>query len=204
MNTGSDWNPTFRAERFPVELPVPETFCVDDPASWPAIPGRLEFIEGRLLFMPPCGGVQQVVAVSVAVLLDHWVEQRIAEGHDDFVVGGNEAGMLLAGEVRAADAALWRRGDIAPGEIPAGYFQVPPVLAVEIAGNHEDEAALTDKAAWYLQCGVQTVWVVLPDAREVLFIKRNQRFRCHDRQTMPDDVALPGLQLDVARFFRRL
>ena len=42
--------------------------------------------------MPPCGGVQQVVVVDVLTTLRLW-----QESHRDFFVGGNEAGMLLAG-----------------------------------------------------------------------------------------------------------
>ena len=48
-----DWLPG--TVRYPVELVPPEGF---DPArveTWPRIDGRLEWVEGRLLFMPPCG-----------------------------------------------------------------------------------------------------------------------------------------------------
>ena len=48
-----DWLPG--TVRYPVELVPPDGF---DPArveTWPRIDGRLEWVEGRLLFMPPCG-----------------------------------------------------------------------------------------------------------------------------------------------------
>ena len=48
-----DWLPG--TVRYPVELVPPEGF---DPArveTWPRIDGRIEWVEGRLLYMPPCG-----------------------------------------------------------------------------------------------------------------------------------------------------
>src|SRR5437773_12402391 len=45
--------------RFPVELTPPDGF---DPArleTWPRVAGRLEWVRGRLLYMPPCGDRQQ-------------------------------------------------------------------------------------------------------------------------------------------------
>src|SRR2546425_7256596 len=54
--------------RFPVELEPPEGFRPEEPASWPRIDGRLEWVGGRLLYMPPCGAVQQGVSASVVVV----------------------------------------------------------------------------------------------------------------------------------------
>jgi hypothetical protein len=70
-------------------------------------------------------------------------------------VGGNEAGMKLGADIRAADAALWRRDAVGPS---AGKLRhVPPVLAVEVADLDDDEAALRGKAQWCLDHGVRVV-----------------------------------------------
>src|ERR1700745_2694042 len=47
--------------RFRVEPEPPEGFRPEDPASWPRIDGRVEWIGGRLLYLPPCGWIQQGV-----------------------------------------------------------------------------------------------------------------------------------------------
>jgi len=47
-----------RAVRFPIELVPPDGFQPDRMETWPAITGRLEFVEGRLLYLPPCGDRQ--------------------------------------------------------------------------------------------------------------------------------------------------
>lgn len=129
--------------RFPLEL-RPSGFSADDLKTWPEAEGRLEWLEGRLLYMPPCADIQHDVAVDVVHLLRTW-----SEAHPDFVIGGNEAGMKLGTDVRAADAAVWRRADLGPSVGRLGH--TAPLLAVEVAGQDEDESVLRSKAEWYLR-----------------------------------------------------
>lgn len=144
--------------------------------------------------MPPCADYQQDVAMDVAYLLRSWSEQRT-----EFIVGGNEAGMKLGGDVRAADAAVWRAADA--GDRSGRVRSVPPILAVEVAGEDEEERVLEDKARWYLEHGVNVVWLVLPDTREVVVIDSagKQRFRREER--LPPTNFLPGLEPEVGQFF---
>ncbi|HKY39461.1 MAG TPA: Uma2 family endonuclease [Polyangiaceae bacterium] len=182
--------------RFPIEL-RPVGTVIDEPSTWPAAEGRLELVEGRLLYMPPCADVQQDVTVDVVHLLRHW-----SETHPDYVVGGNEAGMKLGADIRAADAAVWRRASVGPS---VGRLRhVPPTLAVEVAGQDEDEAVLREKAGWYLRSGVAVVWLVLPESREVAVLCSGgeTRYQRDDRLTEMEE--LPGLAPKVARFFAQL
>src|SRR5437867_1259604 len=123
--------PVPRSVRFPVELTPPEGF---DPArleTWPRVEGRLEWVAGRLLYMPPCGTRQQNTVADLVTTLGNW-----ARAQPGFEVGTNEAGMLLGEDVRGADAAVWRRADVGPPGDP-GVRRVPPVLAAEVAGREE-------------------------------------------------------------------
>ena len=182
--------------RFPVELRA-EGLDASRPSTWPAIDGRLEYVGGRLLYMPPCADIQQDVAMDVAFALRSWSESR-----PGFVVGGNEAGMKLGGDVRAADAAVWRAADLGPR---TGHVRtVPPILAVEVAGEDEEERVLRDKARWYLNHGVSTVWLVLPDTREVIVIRLDGETRHAALDRLPVDAQLPGLEPDVAQLFVQL
>lgn len=182
--------------RFPVEL-RPTAFEPDDLSTWPDAEGRLEWVDGRLLYMPPCADVQQEVAADVVHVLRSWTES-----HDVFVVAGNEAGMKLGSDIRAADAAIWRRADVGR---PIGKLRrAPPLLAVEIAGEDEDEQALRDKARWYLGHGTAIVWIVLPEQREVLVLRSDEESRYSRNQRLPEVSQLPGLAPDVGRFFVQL
>lgn len=183
--------------RYPVELRQPADFAPQDPATWPKVEGRVEFVRGRLLYMPPCGDVQQDVTVDLTTLLRNW-----SKGHDGFVVDGNEAGMTLGGETRGADVAVWRRSDLGPHT--GGYRRVPPVLAVEVAGQDEDEARLREKGRWYLDHGVRLVWLALPDTKEILVMWSDGESRHSADETLPACGDLPGLTASVAEIFAQL
>lgn len=188
-----------RAVRFPVEMIPPPGFDAERLESWPSVVGRLEFVEGKLLYMPPSGDRQQDTATDIVIALGAWVRR-----HPELVLGANEAGMRLAGATRAAGVAVWRRRDLGP--YTGGLRRVPPVLAIEIAGveQGDSEEYLRDKAAWYRGAGVEVVWLLFPESREVVVISqgREERFS-GDMRIAPHD-ALPGLEPLVSELFRQL
>jgi Uma2 family endonuclease len=183
--------------RFPLELAPPPGFRAEDQATWPEVAGRLEYVAGRLLYVPPCGDDQQDVAASVLGILEPW-----ALDHGDWVVAGNEAGMLLAGEVRAADAAVWRKGDL--GSRTGGFRRVPPVLCVEVSAKDDTEGELRGKARWYLERGVKIVWLALTENREILVLRIDGEVRYKEGEIIPPELELPDLAPAVARFFWQL
>ena len=147
--------------------------------------------------MPPCGGIQQGVSVSVVGILDRWQEE-----HPDFFVGGNEAGMILGADVRGAEGAVWPREAVLP--LTGRYIRVPPILAVEVGGREEGEPELRAKAQWYLGHGVAVVWLVLPKTRDVVVVTASGETRHAVGDRLPPHPALPGLAPSVERFFRQL
>jgi Uma2 family endonuclease len=190
--------PVPASARFPIELEPPAGFRVDDLGTWPAIDGRLEYVDGRLLWMPPCGLRQQLVAVSAVGALRAW-----AKPHREFLVGGNEAGLLFGDDARGAEAAVWRRESL-PSREEDAFVRVPPILAVEVAGRDEGERELRDKARWYLARGVRVVWVVLPATRDVLVVEAGGETRRARGQRLPAHAELPGLAPSVDDFFDQL
>ncbi len=180
------------ALRLPVALPEPDGFDVAQSQTWPEVTGRLEYAGGRLEYMPPCGEVQQRVAVDVVTELNLWRRK-----HPEWAVGGNEAGMFLGGEVRAADAAVWH-ADQRPSD---GFARTAPLLAVEVAGGDDAPEALREKALWYLAHGVETVWLVLPESRTVEIVTTKGR---RAGELLPEPASLPDLHPRVSDFFRQL
>ena len=184
--------------RFPVAVRPPRGFKPEKPETWPALEGRLEFHDGRLLYMPPCADEQADVVFSVTQVLGPWLKKNRA-----FVGSTNEAGMILAGSVRAADAALWRRADLAD-QVRGTLRRVPPVLAVEVGGQDEDEAALREKATWYLDRGVRIVWLILPKGRQVVVLTTNGSTKHTSGERLAATPVLPGLAPAVKDFFEQL
>ncbi len=181
---------------FPLALRQPRGFKPDRPKTWPHLEGRLEFVAGELLFMPPCADFQQDVSAETVRLLGNW-----SVLHPEYVVAGNEAGMLLGGEVRGADVAVWKRSRL--GAYKGTFRKVPPVLAVEIAGEDEEEQALREKARWYLKNGVELIWLVFPRTRVVLSITSSSARRIVGPRLLPA-ASLPKLKLSAQELFRQL
>ncbi len=201
MSTAAAYEETIslpRAVRFPVELVPPEGFDPERLPTWPQVAGRLEYVDGRLLYMPPCGDVQQDTVTDLVITLGAWVRS-----HPGFVLGTNEAGMRLAGATRAADAAIWSRARAGP--YTGGLRRTPPLLAVEVAGagTDEPEALLRDKARWYLAAGVAIVWLVLPESREVVVITPADERRFAQGDAIAEHPELPGLAPLVRDLFRQ-
>jgi Uma2 family endonuclease len=185
------------AIRWPLELPVPQGFAADRPETWPLVDGEVEYVGGKLLYMPPSADRQQDTAVDVATVLGIWWRS-----HREFVVGGNEAGMILGGETRGADAAVWQKHAAGPRE--GRYRRTPPVLAVEVQGELEDEAALLEKAQWYLSHGVEVVWLLFPSRRDVLVLTKGEQRAFAMGQRLAPQAALPGLEPAVDELFAQL
>lgn len=186
-----------RSIRFPVELTPPPGFDPDDLSTWPKVDGRLEYVDGRLLYMSPCGEDQADVVLSVAGVLRDWLRQ-----HRDFRGGSNEAGMKLGKDARGADAAVWRR---TPGaQRSKGFRRYPPVLAVEVAGENDDEAKLREKAQWYLDREVAVVWIVIPETLEVVVLTAQGEVHYDLEATLDEHPDLPGLAPKVRELFEQL
>jgi Uma2 family endonuclease len=180
---------------FPVELARPDGFDAARPETWPRLDGRLEYVRGRLLYMPPTGANQSRTVFDVAMAFAAW-----ARSHPEFSVCANEVGMKLGDDVRAADVAVWRSEDVGAGNDIA---RLPPVLAIEVAGRDDTEQILLDKARWYLDRGVATVWILLPAERAAIAVTpRGETRRTEGR--MPAIGELPDLIVAVSDLFRQV
>jgi Uma2 family endonuclease len=185
------------ALELPVPLPIPPGFDPGRLETWPRVDGRLEYVAGRLWFMPPSGDRQQDTSADVIGVLTAWRKQ-----HRGFKVAGNEAGMLLGGETRAADAAVWRRDDL--GDYEGGVRRVAPVLAVEVSGKYDSEQALRDKAGWYLRHGSEVAWLLFPADRRVLVLTPASEVTLLTGTCIPPHDALPDLEPAVDELFEQL
>jgi Uma2 family endonuclease len=181
----------------PIELAPPPGFDPARPETWPQVVGRLEWVGGRLRWMPPCGGRQSRRVWDVMRAVESWLQR-----HPEFVGGTNEGGLLLDGDVRAPDLAVFHARDI--DESSTGFVRTAPVLAVEVSGAREDETSLREKARWYLEKGSEVVWLVLAESAEVIVLTATGECRCGPADVMPAHPSLPGLTPRVGEFFRNL
>jgi len=184
--------------KLPMELRVPKGFDPDDLSTWPHVDGRVEWVGGRLLFMPPCGATQSRVVLNLAGLVWKWLEE-----HPEFTGGTNEVGIKLGDDRRGADVAVWRAQK---RPLPKGFRRVPPLLAIEVEGKEmpEREPALRKKARWYLKHGTKIVWLVLQSKRELVVITKGGLSRHGSGEMTPEHPEVPGLREPVDRLFAGL
>ncbi len=109
--------------------------------------------------------------------------------------------MMLGGDVRGADAAVWRATEL--GSLTSGFARVPPVLAVEVAGKDEEPDALVEKARWYLDHGVEVVWILDPRTRTARVVSAEGQAAI-TAGTMPERPSLPGLAPRLDDQFRQV
>jgi Uma2 family endonuclease len=191
-----DFIPVPRIARFPIELDPPPGFKAEDLKTWPRVDGKLEFYDGRLWYMPPSGGEQGHVAIDAGSVFREWARRT-----PGYVVSGNEAGMLLKREVRAADVGVWTREDY--GSFDMRLRRKPPVVAVEVLGRDDSESYVRKKTRWYLDRRVRVVCFVRPKERDVVVVntRERKRFSVREKLTIPE---LPGFEVLVSRFFEQL
>ena len=151
----------------------------------------------QVLFMPSCGTAREDTVTDVVVTLGIW-----ARAHPEFVLGTGGAAVRLEEDSQSAAVAIWRREDL---EAYVGRLRrVPPVLVVEVAGGDESENELREKAAWYLETGVEAVWLVLCGAREVVVVAPSGATRVAADEALPEVPGLIGLRPRVRELLHRL
>ncbi len=170
----------------PLAFPPPPGFRADDVGTWPPVEGRLEYLDGELLYMPPCAEHQQLTAADVTRTLMNWASQ-----HPEFMVGSNEAGMMFGRDVRAGDAVVYRESDLAVRN--EGLIRAIPVLVVEISGRDEPIDYLRSKAQWYIDRGVAVVWLISPQDRTVHVVTQGSEERYQVGEQLSAHAELPSL-----------
>lgn len=136
-----------------------------------------------LLSMPPCCNAKEEALVDVVIALGGWVRS-----HPEFVLGTREP------------VAIWRRADL---ESCTGTLRrVPPLLAVEVAGNADPEDEMRERARLHLEGGAGGVWLLLPEAGAVEVVLPSGSRRFSGDALLPAPPGLPSLAQRVGEILR--
>ncbi len=165
----------------------------------PADGSRLELLQGELIQMTPAGARHGACCATVSSALHRYVKERSA-GH----VVSNDTGIFTEKDpdtVLAPDLAYWSRQRLA--ELPEGFVEVPPDLAVEVVSPGDSQSYVHRKVLHYLDHGVALVWVVDPKTRTVTEYRSRQDVRIlAEAEEITGGDALPGFSCRVGGFFQ--
>ena len=163
-------------------------FTAEELIHLPSGKSRYELVKGELFEMPPAGGRHGSVAMRIGSLLSaHATANELGE------VFAAETGFILRrgpDTVRAPDASFIAKDRLPPGELPAGYFEIMPDLAVEVLSPNDRAGEVLDKVDDWLQAGVLLVWVINPAARSAMVYGTS-----NDRQEVAEDGSLDGAEV---------
>jgi Uma2 family endonuclease len=158
-----------------------------------------ELVRGSIIKWPTPYRVHGVVAANAGIILSDYTR-----------LGGQGYVCQLAGfiarrspdTVRAPDVAFYQDGRNFD-ELPVGYDEVAPVLAVEVLSPDDPAAWMLDKINDYLSCGVRMVWVLEPTSRSITVFQPNAPlYRLDATQWLTGGDVLPGFRSRVETFFQ--
>jgi len=158
-----------------------------------------ELVGGGVLELPPPMKIHGVVCVNTGTQLHLFVRRR-KKGY----VTSNDSGVILSRDpdtVRGPDVALYEDAQ-RWSELHPKYGEVPPRLAVEVFSPNDKLGKLLRKIAEYLRAGVEIVWLIDPDSRNVTVFRPGLQPVVveEDGELIGYDV-LPDLNVKVAELF---
>ena len=135
--------------------------------------------------MPPAEGRHGSVAMRIGALLSTYVR-----AHSLGEVFAAETGFILRRDpdtVRAPDAAFVAKESLPAGELPIGYLEILPDLAVEVVSPSDSAREVREKVADWLRAGVPLLWAIDPATRSVTVYRSPDDF-----DLLSEDDSLDG------------
>jgi Uma2 family endonuclease len=159
---------------------------------------KQELVRGEIVTMPPPGGIHGVCCSKVDRRLGNFVEANQLG-----TVCANDTGFVSERDpdtVRAPDISFWSRNRLS--EVPVGYIEIPPDLAVEVVSPTDHYSRVQQKVRHHLTHGVGLVWVVDPIDRSVtVYRSLHQATILGESITLSGEDVLPGFSCRVAELF---
>jgi Uma2 family endonuclease len=158
-----------------------------------------ELVRGEVIELPPPTRLHGIICLNVVRPLDAYVRRR-RKGYLTI----NGAGVILERNpdtVRGPDVALYE-DETTFDEVPPGYSEGPPLLAVEVLSPNDRADQITRKITDYLQNGVSLVWLLDPQERTVTVYRPDRGpLLLQGKQKLTGDDVLPGFQCRVLDLF---
>ena len=156
------------------------------------------FEEGEFMGGEEHGWIETIIIHA----LMSWVLKnnsgRVYPGDTVFVLDGEPGNLQVK---RRPDVAFVHSDRV---QATRGYCYSAPDLAVEIISPSERPGAIRDKLNTYLQFGVQQVWQVYPDNRQVVVNYPDGSSKTYGiSDVIPGSDLLPGFELAVKTIFEK-
>lgn len=161
---------------------------------------RYELVRGQLVRDSPPGYEHGSIVANLSHLILTWVRRQQTGS-----VTAGDAGYRLYSDpdtVRAPDVAFVSRSRLHGSEVPRGYWEGAPDLAVEVVSPHDRMVDVLAKVRDYLESGVQQVWIVVPQSKTITVHRSIQDVSVlTEDDTLVGDGPIEGLEIEIAEIF---
>ena len=104
--------------------------------------------------------------------------------------------------VRAPDVSFVSKERMTTDEIPAGFLEMAPDLAVEVVSPSETAPKVQSKVEDWLRAGTRLVWVVYPDKRSLtVYRSLNEVEVLSESGTLDGTPVYPEFSVPVRNLF---
>ena len=161
---------------------------------------RQELISGHLFEFPFVDAVHGCVAMRIGTELATWVHSnrvgKIFAAGTGFILGRNPD------TVRAPDASFVAGDRLPERELPVGYLELAPDLAVEVASPNDTTREIQEKVADWLRAGTRLVWVIYPATRSATVrVSQDQFEELSEDGTLLGQNVIPGFACNLSELF---
>jgi Uma2 family endonuclease len=168
----------------------------------PTIEPGFDMVDGVLVERDMGNESDSVGATFIAVLHPHVKAGRLGR-----VFGPNSGYQYAAldnGRLKFPDVSVVLAERLAGG-VPKGWASFPPDLVVEVVSPNDEADEVQQKVGQWLAGGVRLVWVVYPEAREVVVHHpdRHSQTLVLGEELSGEDV-VPGFRVAVSELFEGL
>ena len=162
----------------------------------PNNPGsKWELVDGRLQEVPTTGKHDQIVI---------WLGYLMTPYAMDYgMLTASQAGYRMSGgNLRVPDFSFTRFDRFPNSEVPDGFIEFAPDLAVEIISPSEEPADMARKVGEYFASGAQQVWHMFPETQTIIVFRapfEAVTYQPGDEIDLSD--ILPGFRSRVSELF---
>ena len=167
----------------------------------PTVGRRLKLVTGRLYEMSLEGARHGAVCTEIGSLLhDHIKANRLGK---TFAAG---TGFTLGRDpdtVLAPDASFVSVNRLPPGQVPPGFIELAPDLAVEVISPGDTPREVREKVANWLGAGTRLVWAIYPATRSVTVHRSPQDINAlSEADELDGGDVVPGFRCRTSDLFQ--
>ena len=152
------------------------------------------------------GGLQEVPTTGKHDIIVIWLGRLIGPYADDYgMLTASQAGFRMAGgNLRVPDFSFTRYDRFPNSEVPNGFIEFAPDLAVEIISPSEEPGDMARKVREYFASGAREVWHMFPETQTVtVFHSPTNSITYQPEDELDLSDILPGFRSRVSELFGR-